>query len=367
MKEIVIFCQSYDQVENALYVATCSYASAAVTVVLQGRYNLFKFWQVINEKVFRNRIDIVYFEFLHQGRTAGGNKIEKALRLLLDIPRERRYLKTIFDKHFAEVRGAEVWFFNKRYSTYSYYLLKKLSKANRLVYMHSRSDSTLIRKVTPTNIAEVLSLIIWKLTCGSDIVMGKVAYGSATPCMPDKFLNRKVYRIIDCEESNGIMKDFDLSRFRIFDVGNYSVMYFGQYLVQVGYISDRDTFRKELTQISNILAKYFRDDEIAIKHSGAGNPDPMITIGKTLPDYIPAEFLYSENTKMYLTICSTSLANVEKGLAVSLLDLITFESDGTREQMRELLMGQSHSKILFPKSLDEFEQIVAGIKQQTGA
>lgn len=370
MKERVIFCQSYDQIENALYVATCNWHNSSITLVIPLKHNLFKFFRVINERVFHNTINIVYFES-YQGRMAGGNRIEKALRLLLDILilRERQYLKAIFNRYFAELRGAEVFFFNKRFSTYSFYLLKKLSKGNRLVYIYSRSDAGLIRKVTPINIAELVNLIIWRLVYGRDIVMGELPYWKGIPCMPDKFLNENVDKVIDREESSEIMKDFDLSHFRVFDIGNYSVMYLGQYLVHAGYISDRDTFRRKLMEIFNILAKYFPDNKIAIKYApqSHGNHDPIIKVGDVLPDFIPAEFLYNENVKMYLSICSTSIANVEKGLAVSLLDLITFKDDETRELLKETLIQRSRSEILFPKSLDEFERILVGVKRQTNA
>ena len=371
MKRVLVFCQSYDQVENALYVAASNQHGATVTVVLQGRPNFLKLWNALNTKVFQNRLNIVYFEFFDQKRTAGVNKrscrIGKKLCFLLDIPRERQYLGAIFHEHFAGFEEAEVWFFNRRYSTYSLYLLEKLSKRNRLTHMHSRSDSGPIYKAIPTNMVELMSLIRCKLVFGWDITVVRVAPRRSIPYMSDRFLKKRVHRTFDLGKSNEMMKDFDFTQFRVFDVGNYSVMYFGQYLIQAGHISDGDTYKRELTQISSILARYFRNDEIAVKHAPWGNSDPVITIGEILPDFVPAEFLYRDSIRMYLTVCSTAISNVDKGLAVSLLDLISFKNDGTKEQMRELLMQQSHSETLFPKSLDEFEGIVASVAAERRA
>ena len=84
----------------------------------------------------------------------------------------------------------------------------------------------------------------------------------------------------------------------------------------------------------------------------------VVDTGEVIEDFIPGEFLYNDNIRMYLSLFSCTIANVEKGLAVSLADLITFRDDETREQLRKMLLRMSRSEILFPKSLDEFERIL---------
>ena len=111
------------------------------------------------------------------------------------------------------------------------------------------------------------------------------------------------------------------------------------------------------------MGKYFPENEVALKyHPGSGESETALPFGTRLPDFIPAEFLYSDKVKMYLGISSMALANVERGLAVSLIDLISFKDDKTRKQLKNVLIQWSHSEILFPQSLDEFERIVANLK-----
>jgi len=159
--------------------------------------------------------------------------------------------------------------------------------------------------------------------------------------------------------AEGVVRD-DLSRFKeIFDVGKYSVIYFHQDLLQEGYISNGDTFRRELAEIFNILSKYFPENRVARKYHPCYPGDKsMVTYGEVIEDFIPGEFLHNDNVKMYLSLFSCALANVERGLAVSIADLITFRDDETREQLKEMVIGMSRSEILFPKSLDEFEEIL---------
>ena len=222
------------------------------------------------------------------------------------------------------------------------------------------------------NIIDVVGLIIAKLTYGHDIVMRRI-HGTKFLCMPAKFIRMKVDKVIDVNEGNEMMKDFDLSQFKVFNVDNYSIMYFDQ-PVKESYITDYDIYRKELTEIFNILSKYFPGKEIARKyHPHHPSDKAMLKIGDILPDFIPAEFLYDENVKMYLSLFSDSLAHVEKGLAVSIVDLITPKNNGIRQQLKDNLINKGNqrhkggSRILFPESLEEFEQIVVGINRAQGS
>ena len=124
-------------------------------------------------------------------------------------------------------------------------------------------------------------------------------------------------------------------------------------------------YKKELTEIFNVLARYFPEEEIAIKyHPHYPCDKTMIEIGEVLPDYIPGELLYHDNIKIYISLFSSAITNFENGLAVSIADLITFKSDEHRNHLKEALINRSRKQILFPKSLDEFREILVNMKRQ---
>ena len=362
MSQIVIFCESYDEIETALYVMTHNCDNRSITVVIPGNHDLFNFFNAVNERLFHNSINIIYFE-VYSGRRAKANKINIMLHCIPDIIKERQYLRGIFNRYFAKLKGAEVYFLARYMNPVTFYFVNKSGKRNKLVYMHYARYADPVEKYTPKNIIDLVSLIILKLIYGRDIAMGKLPYTKGFAYMPDKFMEKEVDRVIDGEERNKIMKDFDLSQFKIFDVGNYSVIYFDQHLIDTGYIPDRDIFKRELNEIFNILSKYFPEKKIARKyHPHYPCDKTMIKIGDVLPDFIPAELLYNDNVKMYLSLFSCSIANVERGLAVSIADLITFRDEETRNQLKEALIQRSRSEILFPKSLEEFERILVNVK-----
>lgn len=368
-KEVLIFCESYPQIKNTLYVATHSGDNHPITIVITGNSDLLRFFKVINEKVFHDTINIVYFD-TYLGRMAkAGNRISKAFFLLPDIVRERQYLKAIFNKCFAELRGAEIFFFSRCYNPSTFYLLKRLSKTNRLVYMPEPSYDVLsIDKAAPANITEALYLLRCKMVYGWDILLGKHPLGQKITRMPDKFFSGRVARVINREERDSMLQNFDESKFKVFDSGNYSVMYFHDDLegfIKYNYIADAAAYERRLTEIFNIIGKYFPTNEVAVKyHPGSGESKMTMPLGTVLPDFIPAEFLYNEKIKMYLGISSMALSNIGKGLAVSLIDLLSFKNDTIRERLKEYLIEWSRSEVLFPKSLDEFEEILVSINQE---
>ncbi len=360
MEEIVICADSYLQYKNALYIATHNYQKRPITILIPGNPDLLKFFTTINERLFHNALNLVYFEPFHpdprRAKTSGLNKI---FYVLSDIIREREYLKETFDKYLAGVEGREVFFLDRGFMQFS--LAKKLGERNRLVYISSYNTQVAPRQYTPTNIVDLAKLIIFKLTYGREIAICKTHHKEGFPYMPDRFMEKEFDRVIGGEERDEMLKDFELCQFKIFDTGRYSVIYFVDNLND--YESDRNALRRELAEIFNTLKKYFPEKEIAVKyHPGYLSDNTMIEIGHVIPDFIPAELLYDDNVKMYLGACSAAISNVEKGLAVSILDLISFGNKQTREQLKEILLRTGLSKILFPKSLDEFEEILISLR-----
>jgi len=363
MSKIIIICTHYDVISVTLYLVTHNYPDHSITIVVPEKHNLFKFFQAVNERMFHNSINLIFLEPYHTGRAASKGMIKKVVHIWPDIIKERRYLKEIFNKYFAELEGCEIFLPTRAPIGLLFYLLKKLSKRNKLVYISN--DSPHVNQICtyiPTNINGLAYFIIRKLTYGLDIATGKIPVKEGFPCVPDKFMEKRVDRIIDWEEKNEMMKGFDLSQFKIFDTSNYSVIYLDQPLMGIRYVTDGDTYRRELTEIFNVLSKYFPEKEIARKyHPNHDSDKTMIKVGDILPDFIPAELLYNENVRMYLGFFSTSLAHVRTGLAVSLLDLISLKNDKTRSLLKEYITQESRSEILFPKSLDEFERILVNI------
>ena len=364
MNKIAIFCENYGTINTTLSLIERYRQNTKVTIIILAYSNLNKLFQTFNEKTFDNTLDIVYLQ-PRSSLTATTKGIIKAIYSLPELIAKRRHIRNIYEKKLANMKGYDVHFASRHNNGSLLYLLRRLQRNNRLVYINSFPPTRVQSKpYLPLKPKDFITLLTAKLAYAHDMVMVKFPFTDGYTYIPDKFIKNKVDRVISWGEREKMLADFDISRYRIFDIGDYDVLYYSTAMGS-DYIPDFDLLDKELTEIFKLLVKYFPAERIAVKHHPAhGHDKKAIKAGIELDSSIPAEYLYSNNVKMYLGFWSTSIINVENGLAVSLINLITLKSEKLRQRFREYLLGMAKSEILFPKSLDEFEKILIQLNEK---
>lgn len=359
---IVILCESYASIAYVLYRLTDENRDVPATIFIPTLKDLYHLFQVINEKVFNNSLELVYYP-PYAPRWAETKGIKRLLYILPDILGERRHLKQFYNRHFASLENAEILFPSPGYSGAKIYVLKRLSKKNRMIFIDP--GPPYMSRYSPRSIRDIATLLIYKMIYGKDIQLGQYPpvnpWSKGFPLIPDSFMKSSIDSVIDWSNRDKIMEDFAWEKYRVFDTGDIRVIYFHQDWVG-RYVPDRDTFSRELNSIFDIVLRYFPEKEIARKyHPGHELNKDVIEVGEELPVYIPAEFLYNDKVQIYLGISSNSIVNVRGGQAISLIDLISFNSDELRKRFKERLIKNSRSEILFPKTLEELERIIASI------
>jgi hypothetical protein len=358
MNKTIIFCESYGQVPRILQIISHHAGQRPVTLVIPGFKDLYEFFKSINDRVFHDRLETIFVEPFKPSRAKVAG-IRKAFYVLPDILRERRFLKDIYARYFTGVTGAEILFLSRGYSGLKIYLLDKLSKSNRLEFYGVAYGPPVMEHYSPANLHDFLNLAIWKLTYGNEASLGMLPYNKGFIFTTNRFMDKKVSRVVEEAEIDEMMADYSPEPYKVYDAGNYDVIYFDDGLLEAGYVTNKDVYQQELDRVFSILARYFPAEKIAYKyHPGAQENRSFISTGTMLPSHIPAELLHNEHTKMYLSIFSRSIANLKQGLAVSIANLITFESETAKKGLKNDLIQASKSRVLFPESLDEFEQIV---------
>jgi hypothetical protein len=334
-----------------------------VTVVIGQYDSLFKFFESVNKKAFGNHLRVI-FPAPYVSKVVRASWVKKIWHITADIGQHRRYFNDIYNKYFAGLEGSEIMF-GPGYTGLEISFLRRFIKRNRVTYFSPETVSQMVRYV-PHSIREWLILIIFKLTYGWQVSLGQVpqvSYLKGFLYLPGRTIAREADKVIGPEQRAEFMKEFNAERFRVFDSGKHKVIYFHDDFVEAPYSGvDVDVVNRELTEIFQVLSKHFTSGEMATKFTPASAPKPRPQIGDILPAFIPAELLYNDNVVVYLSIASGAIFNVEKGTAVSLLDLITFKDSRMKEQVRQAVLQRKRSNILFPKSLDDFEQIVIDLK-----
>lgn len=365
MNKLVIFCTSYPEIENTLFLVEKELNRKHISVVIPGDSDLHCFLSMINETRFQNHLNLIHFPD-YSKKSAESNIITRFFSLLQKAIGERRYLKDIYSKYFTELRGADVYFFTRVMNPISFYFLNKLKNRNNLRYMHYAPYVDKLEKYSPENVSEWVALVLLKFTYSASIVMGKLPHVKGFPYVPDTFMENEVDEVITQEKRNMILKGYEFNHIRNVNEYKFSIIYFDQPFVNKDRIPDTNTFREELNEIFRVIAKHFKDEEIAIKfHPKYEGDRILVSVGQVLPKFLPAEFFYSDNVKVYMSFFSYAIANVKKGKVISLANLVTFKTDEIRESLKETLIRRSRSNILFPESLDELDMILTNIKKES--
>ena len=358
-REVVLLTEAYSEVKSCLYIIRQAHErEIAVNLFVFGNPDLYHFFSQLNETIFENKISIQYYDVFPSAQPRG-NLVKRIGHYLKDTCRRRLYYRRIYHRHLAALNGAAVFFFTRYMSPYNYYFLNRLSGKNEITYICTLDYPGLVEKYHPGSVLDLLSLWKLKITYGRGITYARLPHAKFE-YLPDEFIAGKTDHTFSLEATDSLLKDFNLEEFKIFDSRQFQVLYFDQPLITSGRIADTAVFRRELDAIFAILNKHFSDDKIGLKYHPISHTDKsFIKAGVILDDSLPAEMLYHPNIKLYLSFCSSALANVEKGLAVSLLDLISFEDETAKSFIRETLIRRSRSAILFPQTLAELERIIA--------
>ena len=155
---IVILCEAYGSIDYPLYVLENEKVDVPVTIFITALKDLYLLFQALNEKVLNNSLELVYYPpFISKWSKMKG--IKRWLYILPDILRERRHLKQFYNRHFARLEDATIIFSSPGYSGVKIYVLRRLSKRNRLVYISH--GPPYMGKYTPANIVDLVKLLIY--------------------------------------------------------------------------------------------------------------------------------------------------------------------------------------------------------------
>jgi hypothetical protein len=358
MNKIILLCENYVQIKYVLRLVQL-HPDDEKNIIILSLPDLFQFFKIINDKCFHNSLNIVYLAQFESSR-AKIHGIKKLSHIVPDVLREREYLKSVYKRHFTGCSSARIYFFAQGFCGLKMYLLNKLKKNNQLTFIPP--EPPFLSQTSPKNLTELISLYIQKAIYGNFVTLGKLTYYRGFLYLPDKFMGKYV-QTLSSDEKFEMMKKFDYNEYRIFDEATqYSAIYYDDGLIAVGFVAE-DSFKKELKDAFDILLKYIPEKEIAIKYHPGSSGAPLPIPGAVLPQYIPAELLRNDNIQLTLGILSWSVANVEKGVAISLSDMISFKDDRVKSEFKEAFIKASKTKVLFPRSIQELDRILEGIKR----
>jgi len=357
-----MFCESYPGLAYVLHRLWRREPDRPATIVVPVVHDLYDFLKALNETAFRNRLNVIYVPHFERRRSRWG----RAVLSFADALAERRYLRAVYQRHFSTLRDAEITFSSPGYLGEKVYLLSRLAKRNRLVYIDPGPPA--MGSDVPRSVREVFRLLLNQIRYGGATRLGEYPRGKGWdrgfPVVPDSFM-KNVAGVVDWSDRDEVMRSFDWKSLGTWAPGEFEVMYFHQDLPRSAgiVIKDESTFSARLREIFEVVLRYFPEDRIARKYHPAHKNNQLVRIGTELPTFVPAEFLYRDSVRLYLGFDSTALTHARgAGKVVSLIDLISFEPEWVRQRLKGRLVKTSYARIDIPQSMAEFEDLVRGAR-----
>ena len=196
MKEVLMFCESYDEIKICLYITKChSKQKHSITIAVPGNHDLYRYLGEVNEKLFHNSINLLYFDLFNSEKSKGG-MIKKAFHHIKQMIREKRHYALIYKNHFISLFGAQIYFFTRYLNPYDFYFLSRLYRRNKLTLMQVRTGiGNNLSKYPPHNIHDLLKLLRLKYVFGSGMIFARVPH-RVFEYISDRFVEKRVKRVI---------------------------------------------------------------------------------------------------------------------------------------------------------------------------
>ena len=251
-----------------------------------------------------------------------------------------------------------IYFFGDSWQLSVYSLIKKLSKKN---YVH--------QFITTTDSIEEKQIIGWKQKCASILV--KLLLGiDVIVCKENDIeyfkLNPNFYK------KNRILQHFDEVKplgpnnkyTKYFSFNGASILLAVEDVPSYNRISEVE-YTSVMNTVCNILKKHTEASTLRVKQ----HPNQKKTYGTLkelpqIPKYIPSELCLSHPWKVVIGAESYTLLHATRLThdipVISLLNLLPYHDDAVRDHFIEWFK-QSTSKIHFPKTFEELEELICNV------
>tara|TARA_B100000131_G_scaffold120951_1_gene117979 strand:+ start:18162 stop:19232 length:1071 start_codon:yes stop_codon:yes gene_type:complete len=352
LKNIIILCQSYRQLINTLSVIEKEKNESNVIVYVLNHKNLYKALCDISKTIYKNKIKIKFIA-RYQSKTSSLSF------KLFEIVKEKAFLTNQFNEYFKNTKNSIIYFSSRHFSDYGFFIINRLAKNNKIIYIPSPDADLLpLKKKVLLKPKQLFKLLSLKLTFGYNIKAGEYI-SHFFPFIDDRFLKKKVDKIFTFQERDKMINQLNINKFKIWNKNTYDVIYFGHNALNIRL--SKVSFENILNQIFNELCKNFEEKKIASKYHPGRKNDTIINKGIIIDDYVPSELINTNKTKLYISIYSSSLATVENGFAISLIDLIPNKDPKHKEEVKKRLIDMSKVEIKFPTNIEEFKFILSKV------
>lgn len=360
MSTTYLFCESYVQLENTLFVVEKNYRDGERSVVVvEENTDLPKLFAYLRESRYGELLDIVHLPYIRHIGAASKSRLQ---HLVKKIFYEKRYLEAAFRRHFGNVKGAKIYFFCRPFNPYTFYMLKRLVKNNSLTYVYAIDKDAHEAEDLRTESLSILQKKIWlKLIYGKGLKWVKFSHGGAISTYIDDSFMAMVDQHITRGERKKWLKGFTLKDLSFVDEDNYHVVFYDTpYDKDFMHIANKKDYCGRLEEIFAVLLKHFKREQILIKHHPSAEVSmDLSAYGRIMPDFMPGQWFQKEGV-LLLAFYSRCILETLAGSSVSLVNLFKYKAQDDRDSLRRFVSEMATCEVILPETMEDLEKIVEG-------
>jgi len=352
-EKIMIFSDVYGSLKYLLYFINVNLQlNNQITIVVSDNKNYFKLIEKINKEIWKEKIKVIYIE---QFNSRYNNKL---LRYFESIMFEKKYLKKIYRKYFINTSDYQIYFTVRKYKFLIFHFIAKLSSRNK-IYLLDADVTTNEVKSIPCKLKEVLYYIKALYLYNKNLIFKREQSGFYVQVNAGYIKNNNISVLIRENYEDKADNALNKVKLEYSCCNKHKIIFFDQNILDLSNM-DVAVVEKVLIKVFNILYKYYPKDYIVSKfHPFFKNKTEILKdLSSMVEDYIPAEFLISENLDFVISFHSNALKTNKLSKSISILYLLPF----TEKQIvtyTNYLENNSECKVYFPKNYNEFEQIIS--------
>ena len=273
-------------------------------------------------------------------------------------------LKKILDDVLRKIalKKGDIFYLTGKFKTYNgFYLAKELSKKG-VVYFYNSSKYPLERYTPPKNKPFFLRGGIIRLILKLYLDVDLIYYNSrGIPCfgIDDRFLKKHNIKKYDIDISAdemllNVAKNSEIISKKVDNL-----------VVDQGALESIIDSESLIKLYKNLLKLHvtfaFKRHPVRPKNLANSNFYTVFEKCYDVPEYIPVELFFNNIKKNVFSIYSTALVTASQFnhlKAISLLELVNWDNNTFKEEVKSHLTKKSNDKILFPSSFDELKDII---------
>lgn len=353
---IVIFCESYIQVENTLFLLD-KYEDEKITIVIIGNSQVNQFFEdIVRLKKLAN-VEIIFIRKLIQLIPSTVSSFSK----LLFSFREYRYVRQIYREKLAAFEQTEIYFATRFYSAYTYFFLNKLQHKNKVTYIPPKNYAEHEAVSSHGDLAFWLKKMRTKLVFGRGLEYHDFGLRQMD-FIPDAFVKQN--HEVDGETRKKMIKPSKLyQKYNVWESKSMDIFFFDTPFQRDG-IRRSEQLNEDFEAIFSVINKYYPKESVGIKlHPGE---EALFNYrqeqGSILQDYVMGEILLASAPKIVMGFWSAMMFSSPSPYVVSLLKLASFVPNKIKEEREHFILDRSEREVLFPETIDELEEILSRAK-----